>query len=31
MIRRFQEWYSMQRARKPARMIVFVIAVFNII
>lgn len=31
MIRRFQEWYSMQRARKPARMIVFGIAVFNII
>ena len=31
MIRRFQEWYSMERAKHPARMIVFGIAVFNIV
>ena len=31
MIRRFREWYSMQRARRPALMIVFGIAIFNII
>ena len=31
MIRRFQEWYSMQRAKHPTLMIVFGIAVFNIV
>ena len=31
MIRRFQEWYSMQRAQRPTLMIVFGIAIFNII
>ena len=31
MIRRFREWYSMQRAKRPALMIVFGIAIFNII
>ncbi|MBO4876904.1 MAG: hypothetical protein J5501_02730 [Ruminococcus sp.] len=31
MIRRFQEWYSMQRAKRPALMIVFGIAIFNIV
>lgn len=31
MIRRFQEWYSMQRAKHPTLMIVFGIAIFNII
>lgn len=31
MIRRFQEWYSMQRAKRPALMIVFGIVIFNIV
>ncbi|MBP0967379.1 MAG: hypothetical protein J5722_07080, partial [Oscillospiraceae bacterium] len=31
MIRRFQEWYSMQRAKRPTLMIVFGIAIFNIV
>lgn len=31
MIRRFQEWYSIQRAKHPTRMLVFGIAVFNLV